>query len=694
MTTLTPPPGDGQPEPEPGQPDRPEQPGRPALPEPGPAGRTDQLDQPDPIDPVDPVDPVDLVDPPDPVDPISHPEQDNRTEQVPQVSPVARTEQLPPTSAPAQHRRLADRYRLDGVLGRGATGTVWSAYDEVLQRRVAVKEVPPPPGMPVREADTLRERTLREARAIAMLSHPNVVTLYDVVRQDGEPFVVMELLPASSLAELIRQRGALDTGGAAIVGIAVASALQAAHRAGITHRDIKPANVLVGEDGRIKLTDFGISRNLAETTLTATGMTLGSPAFIAPEVASGSQVTPAADLWGLGATLFAAVEGRPPYDSDGDPVATVAAVVHGEVPTPVSAGGLAPVISGLMVKDPAGRLPLERVRQLLRPLLPADGAVLRADSPTTEFVQVPRATGPVVPPLPVPPSLARPVPAAVDGPQWHASVEQAPLPLTTHGYQPLAVQYGHPGPGPGGQLATDPGPLPFHPQPPQRRKRSVLARTVVALACVVLFSGGSAGGFALARTAAGASLLPEREQPVVPSSPASAAPSIEFDERSLTIDQTDPGGQFRIGVPPGWQHYRADLNLERPGLAMLFVSPDGQRTIAVERLGAFYANGNMIDDYRGQLDAELAKSFDAQTVLNYTVNGTPLAGAAEPPHELTYRTVSAPDGAAAEMRRTTFVQLVPTRKDLWVLKVTVPNELEEAGRVELFDPVRETFGPG
>src|SRR5262249_32931914 len=177
--------------------------------------------------------------------------------------------------------------------------------------RVAVKEVLAPPGMPAAEAGLLRERTLREARAIATLSHPHVVTLFDVVQQDGEPFVVMELLPSRTLAALIKEHGPLDAGGAALVANAVASALQSAHQAGITHRDVKPGNVLIGDDGRIKLTDFGISRNIAESSLTATGLTLGSPAFMAPEIASGGQVTPAADLWGLGATLFAALEGRP-----------------------------------------------------------------------------------------------------------------------------------------------------------------------------------------------------------------------------------------------------------------------------------------------------------------------------------------------------------------------------------------------
>ena len=179
--------------------------------------------------------------------------------------------------------------------------------------------------MPEPEADELRERTLREARAIAVLSHPNVITLHDVAREQGEPFVVMEYMAARSLAQLLRAGGGLSTAQSALIGDAVAAALDAAHAAGITHRDVKPGNVLVASDGRMKLTDFGIARNVSERTMTRTGIMLGSPAYIAPEVASGGQVTPAADLWGLGATLFAVDRGPGAVRPDGPVLETVPA---------------------------------------------------------------------------------------------------------------------------------------------------------------------------------------------------------------------------------------------------------------------------------------------------------------------------------------------------------------------------------
>ncbi|MDT7743726.1 MAG: eukaryotic-like serine/threonine-protein kinase, partial [Actinomycetota bacterium] len=293
---------------------------------------------------------------------------------------------------PTETRRLVGRYRLDSELGRGAMGTVWSAYDEVLHRPVAVKEVRLSL-VPVSERAIVRERTLREARATAMLSHPNVVTLYDVVEVDSEPYVVMELLPSRSLASYIAERGTLSQGETAEIGSAVASALMTAHRAGITHRDVKPGNVLIGTDGQIKLTDFGIARNAAESSMTQTGTVLGSPPYIAPEVAMGRAVGPPADLWGLGATLFACLEGRPPYDA-GDPVSTVSAVVHGEIPHPTGHGPVVDVIRGLMVKDPGMRMPLPAVRRRLRPLMAdPEGPMLSAPpAPATTEFRLPQTT--------------------------------------------------------------------------------------------------------------------------------------------------------------------------------------------------------------------------------------------------------------------------------------------------------------
>lgn len=297
-------------------------------------------------------------------------------------------------------RVLAGRYRLDGEIGRGSMGTVWNAYDEVLRRRVAIKEVNFPAGMAAAEAEQLADRTLREARAIAALSHPHVITLFDIVTTGGGPVIVMELMEARSLAEILADGGPLAPRDAAVIGQAVAAGLMAAHGAGITHRDVKPANVLISDDGRIKLTDFGIARAAGEQSLTATGLLLGSPAYISPEVASGRPATPTADAWGLGAMLYAAVEGRPPFDR-GKPIATLTAVVSDPVPPHPHTGPLAPIIDELLAKDPGRRMTLSRAQQLLSEV--AGGAI---------FIPAPAAPLVTAAPFPAAPAVAGPGTAA------------------------------------------------------------------------------------------------------------------------------------------------------------------------------------------------------------------------------------------------------------------------------------------
>ena len=270
-----------------------------------------------------------------------------------------------PAAPPAEY--LAGRYRLDHVLGRGAMGRVWAAHDESLNRWVAIKLVHLPPGLPASEADQVAERAMREARAIASVSDPHVVTIFDLLEVDHTPAMVMELLDARSLWSMLTRDGAIDEFAAATVGFGVASALVAAHAAGVTHRDVKPGNVLVCRDGRIKLTDFGIARSVGENSLTATGLLLGSPAYISPEVASGATATPASDAWGLGALLFACVQGAPPFDR-GSPLRTLTSVVNDPVPPHRASGRLGGLINALLVKDPGRRMPVARAHATLREL--------------------------------------------------------------------------------------------------------------------------------------------------------------------------------------------------------------------------------------------------------------------------------------------------------------------------------------
>jgi len=234
-------------------------------------------------------------------------------------------------------------------------GTVWRATDTVLGRDVAVKEVTFPRGVTDEEREVLRERTRREARAAARLDHPSAVTVYDVAEEDGTPYLVMELVEARTLSEVVRTDGPLGPRDAAKMGLAVLGALQAAHAEGIVHRDVKPGNVLLRPDGRVVLTDFGIATFTGDSSITSTGLLLGSPSYIAPERARGESPGPASDLWSLGATMFTAVEGSAPFDK-GEPLPTMTAVVTGEHEPFVSAGPLIPVLEGLLEKDPTLRM--------------------------------------------------------------------------------------------------------------------------------------------------------------------------------------------------------------------------------------------------------------------------------------------------------------------------------------------------
>ncbi|MFJ5776726.1 serine/threonine-protein kinase [Streptomyces sp. NPDC093094] len=252
-----------------------------------------------------------------------------------------------------QGRLIASRYRLTESIGRGGMGRVWRAHDEVLHRTVAVKELTA--ALYVSESDqaVLLARTRAEARAAARISHSAVVTVHDVLEHDGRPWIVMELVEGRSLADAVKE-GPIEPAEAARIGMWVLRALGAAHTAGVLHRDVKPGNVLLGREGRVLLTDFGIAQIEGDSTITRTGEVVGSVDYLAPERVRGHDPGPASDLWALGATLYTAVEGRSPFRRT-SPISTMQAVVEEQAAEPVNAGALAPVIAALLRKDPASR---------------------------------------------------------------------------------------------------------------------------------------------------------------------------------------------------------------------------------------------------------------------------------------------------------------------------------------------------
>ncbi|MFE6159767.1 serine/threonine-protein kinase [Streptomyces sp. NPDC056486] len=308
-------------------------------------------------------------------------------------------------------RVIAGRYRLLAPLGEGGMGTVWRARDEVLGREVAVKEVRAPVGIPAGEVERLYARLEREAWAAARIPHRNVVTVYDVASEDGRPWIVMEIVRGLSLSDVLDSEGPMAPQRAARIGAEVLAALRAAHEAGVLHRDVKPGNVLIANDGRVVLTDFGIAMVEGSSALTMTGEVVGSPEFLAPERALGRRPGPESDLWSLGVLLYAAVEGSSPFRQD-TPLSTLRAVVDEELPPPHNAGPLAPVIEGLLRKDPAARISAAEAENQLR--LVAAGGTPRVQAPlpymptaTSQQQQQQQHQSPS--PLPPPPGQQEPV---------------------------------------------------------------------------------------------------------------------------------------------------------------------------------------------------------------------------------------------------------------------------------------------
>ena len=306
---------------------------------------------------------------------------------------------------------IAGRYRLVRQLAAGGMGTVWLAQDERLERPVALKLLHPQPGLSRAEAELVSQRALREARLTARLHHPNAVPVYDVVEHAGQPCLIMQYLPSRSLQAILEQHGPLPPAEVARIGAQLAAALAAAHQAGIVHRDVKPGNVLIAEDGTVKLTDFGVSHALGDASLTSTGMVTGTPAYLAPEVARGVPSSFASDVHSLGATLYAAAEGAPPYGSGQNPMATLHRVASGRPNPPTRSGPLNPLLGRMLATDPAQRPAMPEVADTLRALQADIASTTVARRPAPGLAAEPTAVLASHPPTstyraPVAPSVA------------------------------------------------------------------------------------------------------------------------------------------------------------------------------------------------------------------------------------------------------------------------------------------------
>ncbi|TLW95143.1 serine/threonine protein kinase [Saccharomonospora piscinae] len=263
---------------------------------------------------------------------------------------------------------IAGHYRLVEHIGSGAMGIVWRAVDERLERSVAVKQIIAQPGLSDAERDTMRQRAMREARNAARFQHPNAVVVFDIAEHDGDPCLVMEYVPSRSLSAILTEHETMPVPEVARIGEQVASALIAAHRAGIVHRDIKPGNILIDDSGVCKITDFGISRATGDLTLTQTGLIGGTPAYLAPELARGADPKPSSDVFALGATLYHAIEGLPPYGDNTNQLALLYAAASGKINPPAQAGQATALLMRLLSAEPDDRPSMTEARDTLAAL--------------------------------------------------------------------------------------------------------------------------------------------------------------------------------------------------------------------------------------------------------------------------------------------------------------------------------------
>jgi serine/threonine protein kinase len=468
---------------------------------------------------------------------------------------------------------VAARYRLRSVIGRGGMGVVWLAADELLHRDVAIKEVIWPPQLDEQERDTLRQRVLREARLAARLDHPNIVRIYDVAEHDDRPWIVMQLVPYRSLHDIVRETGPLTPRQTAGIGLRILAAITAAHAAGILHRDVKPGNVLLGPDSHVVLTDFGLAIADGSTRVTTSGLVLGSPAYMSPERAHGQRATLASDLWSLGATLYAAVEGRDAFDRNGA-LAVLTAIATDEPDRPVHAGPLWPVISALLRKDPAARPSADQVEHDLRAVVsdPENGPSVLPAYLTVPLTPVELAAGapgadpaadgaddtPRMPRVSIAAAAAQAPPAAPAKPSPPRPVAASPALLPP--VPPPSVPAPRPQPS---RPVRAPAP---HPARPPRRRLPIAAAVIVllAIAGVSLGLAYSSGNSPAGRPAAGAHSTASRTPP--PASPTAGQTSAPSPAPSPTATSSpathavstagfaayhDPSG-FTIDIPSAW----------------------------------------------------------------------------------------------------------------------------------------------
>jgi eukaryotic-like serine/threonine-protein kinase len=635
---------------------------------------------------------------------------------------------------------IAGRYRLTLLLGRGGMGQVWKAHDEVLGRTVAVKEIRFPPGVAESEGDALRARLMREARLTARLNHPSITTTYDVVLEEGKPFIVMEYVEGTSLSEHIDEHGPLSTQRTAEIGLDLLRALNAAHEQGILHRDVKPANVLLSVDGRVVLTDFGIATSETDASLTTTGLLIGSPAYMSPERLRGDPTGPPTDLWSLGATLYSALMGKPPFGAD-TTLGVITSVLNDDVAPPSDTGPLGEAIVGMLAKTPGYRFRSEHVTDLLQRAIAAlesRGHEIDDDARTTLAIEAPAAplsAGAGEPMTVIPAVLAAEVDGAVarsaghspsEGPEvWPGlqgpSQPQGPDQPTSHGagWEASEGPFDERGPAPGGLGAADAGAIRAPSQPawspptqagPAARSpgRRPGTRTMkAAMALLVVLAALAVGLLLLDNrdTGAGATDSPNgrgatRGQgpqtgsaPPSTSDPSTAAAPTSSPTTPASTSTTGSVGQTTAAsdVPAGYSLRQDPLGFQvavpsgwerrLDGATRVdFVSPDGSTFLRVDQRARA-----LPDAARAWRDAEPAVAADLPGYERIRITPIEYRGWRGADWEFTWQ------GSGGTIHVLDRALVVPPKG--WALYVSAPDSSWSSDGVSLLDAASSTFQP-
>ncbi|HEY7485513.1 MAG TPA: protein kinase [Streptosporangiaceae bacterium] len=503
-------------------------------------------------------------------------------------------------------RLLAQRYRLLTEVGHGGMGTVWHAHDEILGRDVAVKEVILPYGLSQEEREIHHKRTFREARTAARLGHPSVVTVFDVVEEDDRPWIIMELIRARSLDKVIKDAGRLPPRRAAEIARQMLGALHTAHEAGVLHRDVKPSNVLVASGDRVVLTDFGIATSAGDVTLTQTGLVMGSPAYIAPERARGRRAGPASDLWSLGITLYAMVEGgTSPYERS-EPMASLVAVISEDPEPSAHAGALRPVIDGLLRKDPDERMSALEAADLLDQVVRGEPPARRQTLPMTAVSDGGPGEEVIDPPTSTPVTEARPS-SAPSADAQPTSVQPTPAPAASApaadpepttaepAVRPAAAETSAPGDDtadddrglaglglqPGGNAAATTGAGTRQPEtsPNDPVRRSGAVRTALVIAAIAVTALLVLGIWAwISRdddNNKSSGSARSHQSASTPASPTTARSTPSGIPAGFRLHK-DPTG-FAIAVPTGWS------GPEHKSTSVFFYAPDRRSYIQIDQ---------------------------------------------------------------------------------------------------------------